>query len=92
MKLPYSNNHYVYLETMDDVEVFDKYISDALGNNIYRPLEFYRESNDRLPNYAYLACFAKYYSWGDSNLPHPHRTFIPLDALFNCEKYPEYLI
>ena len=56
MKLPYSNNHYVYLETMDDVEIFDKYISDALGNHVYHPLDYYKESSDRLPNYALLDC------------------------------------
>lgn len=92
MKLPYSYDFCVYLETMDDVAVFDKYASTVLANDTFHPLEFYSESRDRLPNYAFLVSIGGIYSWGDSNLPPTPKTLIPLDALFNYEKYPEYFI
>lgn len=91
MKLPYNPNYCFYLESMEDVRLFDTYISCDLDRSTYTPLEWFRRSTDTLPQYVFVR-LGRIVLWGNSTKPLPDKFVVTLDALSNPEQYPELFI
>lgn len=94
MKLPYNPNYCFYLESMEDVRLFNRYISCNLARSIYTPVGWFRCNTDILPQYVFVKLnpFERSILWGNSTELPPGRLVITLDALSNPEQYPELFI
>lgn len=94
MKLPYNPNYCFYLESMEDVRVFNKYIYCDLDRSIYTPVDWFRRNTDILPQYVFVKPnpFGHSILWDNSTELPPDKLVVTLDALSNPEQYPELFI
>lgn len=93
MKLPYNETYCFCLENMDDLGLFDKYINPDLSPSIWNPLEYITRMDISLPQYVYIIKQPNNnLAWDHKSKIPEDKTVIPLAALSNAEKYPEFLI